>query len=284
MATVGAIGPAVVLDGPPPVQPEHALLTIPGVLQDSADGHWMNGAHIIGYPNGAPNEWYACSTGSTRTKASGQHVPTATFSPFGAYVTVACTARGIDWEDWLRRAELALEATQSFAAEKALSQGVAGSTNPFFGDTNVDRPAGTSSVAAENAIAYLEEAIGATGREGIIHITPGVSARLGFNFLKECDPDGVEESGDEYMETAAGTPVAIGGGYVGAQAHGNAAAAGESWAFATGPVRVYRSEIQVGQTPTSTLDRATNDFEIRAERFMLAFWDTALQAAVKVDW
>ena len=32
------------------------------------------------------------------------------------------------------------------------------------------------------------------------------------------------------------------------------------------------------------LDRETNDLTYRAERFVVAAWDTALQAGVLIDW
>jgi hypothetical protein len=91
--------------------------------------------------------------------------------------------------------------------------------------------------------------------------------------------------GDHLETIASGTPVAFGGGYDGAVANGTAAGAGNAWAFATGPVRVYVSDSRlVGDDLNGTLDTSNNDVTFRAERFVLASWDTALQAAVLVDW
>jgi hypothetical protein len=84
---------------------------------------------------------------------------------------------------------------------------------------------------------------------------------------------------------ANGTPVSISGGYQGASANGTAAGAGTSWAFASGPVEVYVGEATlVGEDINGTLDTSNNDVTFRAERYVLAEWDTALQAAVLVDW
>jgi hypothetical protein len=53
--------------------------------------------------------------------------------------------------------------------------------------------------------------------------------------------------------------------------------------FATGPV-----EIRLGPgiitDLVETLDRSDNTVTFRAERYVLATWDTALQVAVLVDW
>jgi hypothetical protein len=86
------------------------------------------------------------------------------------------------------------------------------------------------------------------------------------------------------LYTTAGTPVSSGGGYAGATPFGeSSAAAGQSWAFATGPVRVWLAD-----EPTldikDVLDRQDNNVTFRAEKYALVEWDTSLQAAVLVDW
>ena len=290
--SITAIGPALNVDGPLPVAPEHGLLTIPGVVDQSVD-RWMNGVNVWGYPEGVPALWEPCSAGTNRTKddTTDQSVPR--FDAFGFYVPMVCSAMNIrdaggDWQAFAGRAAKVLKATASFAVAKALSQGVQFSANPFLADGNVSNLNSGAAVKPESAIAFLENAIGATGRQGLIHLTPGVAGYLGYNLLRECDPDGVDDSGDEYLETINGTPVAADGGYIGAATHGfngSAPGAGNDWAFATGPVKVFLSPFElVAPDLMQSMDQLTNDVVVRAEGYALAMWDTALQAAVKVDY
>ena len=57
----------------------------------------------------------------------------------------------------------------------------------------------------------------------------------------------------------------------------------EDWVFATGPVEVYLGPVVAGK-PRQVVQRDVNVVEYFAERYVLAVWDTALQAAVLVDW
>lgn len=276
--SITAVGPALNLNGPLPVAPPYSLLSIPGVLMDDGDaGRWMNGVNLWGYPEETPATWEPCSTGTFRTKEEGGEISTPRFDPFGFYEAISCSGLSIgDWRSFANRAEIVLRATQSFAVEEALSQGVALSTNPFFGDAELDILAGGVAVTPEVGLRYLEDAIGATGRAGLIHATPATVAAWEFEALET----GVE------LRTPNGTPVASGGGYIGADpVLGSTPAAGQAWAFATGPVEVRLSEVQmVGDDINGTLDTSNNDVVFRAEKYALAVWDTALQAGVLIDW
>jgi hypothetical protein len=84
--------------------------------------------------------------------------------------------------------------------------------------------------------------------------------------------------------TANGTPVVSGMGYQDVDTPWLAApGATEDWIFATGPVEVRLGPLVITDTRES-LDRSDNEITFRAERYVLATWDTALQAAVLVDW
>ena len=276
--SITAVGPALNLDGPLPVAPPYSLLSIPGVLVTGDDGRWMNGVNVWGYPEDTPALWEPCSSGTFRTKEEGGDFPTPRFDPFGIYEAISCTGMSVanDWRGFANRAERVLLATQSFAVEEALSQGVDLSGNPFFGDANLSILAGGAAQTPEVGLRYLEDAIGATGRGGIIHATPAVVAAWEFEAL---------ETG-AYLQTPNGTPVASGGGYIGADpVSGATPAAGQAWAFATGPVEVRLSDVQmVGDDINGTLDTSNNDVIFRAEKYALAVWDTALQAGVLIDW
>lgn len=271
-----AVGPLTVIDGPVPREPEHALLSIPGVRQDG--GRWEGGVWVYGYPQDTPEMWEPCSTGTFRVKTEGSEVTNQRFDPTALYLPITCTASGMgDWREFGNRAEQALEARTSFGAEQVLSQGVVGSINtPFLGDSNVTKLNGGAATSAGTALAYLEDAIGETGEAGLIHATPGVGTMWADYLMVD---NGVLKT------IATGTPVAVGGGYIGAEANATAPGAGNAWAFASGPVGVFVSPIQlVGEDINGTIDTSNNDVTFRAERLVLPYFDTALQVAVLVDW
>lgn len=274
MSTVTFAMPTV-LDGPTPEAPPHALLSIPGVIVSDPGARWQNGASIYGYPVSEPELWDPCSTGTFRTKTDGDSFPTPVFASFVAYLPITCTAMSIGNPDEFRdRARITMEAVESWGVERALSQGVPGLTNPFFDDAAVDLLAVGAAVSPAVGLSYLEDAIGATGRMGMIHCTPAVAAQW-FNHPQPDVPP---------HTTALGTPVAVGGGYSGGHpSGGSAAAAGQAWAYATGPIEVRHAEVEVLDIK-DVLDRELNDVTFRAERAVLATWDTALQAAVLIDW
>jgi hypothetical protein len=272
--SVTAVGPALDLDGPLPVAPEYRLLSIPGVLREGA-GRWLNGVNVWGYPVDTPSLWEPCSTGTFRTKGSTSEWDQPRFDAFVAYLPFTCSTITADPEEFARRAEVALEATISFAVEQALAQGVTGSTNPFFGDTNLTQLGGVA-VTPEVGLRFLENAIGQTGRAGMIHATPGTVAAWEFEAL---ETDGV-------LRTPNGTPVASGGGYINTDPvglTGSDPTVGQEWAFATGPVQVYLADAVTTEV-SEFVDRADNTATYRAERYALAIWDTSLQSGVLIDW
>lgn len=267
----------VTLDGPLPAPPEHCLLSVPGVVVPG-DGHWLSGATIYPYPVDEPQTWEPCSVGTFRTKTEGSGVPLPQFSPFVSYLPITCSAMGIgDPVEFRGRAEIAMDAVISFSVEQALSQGVDQSPNPFFLDGNETVLAGGVAVSVQAGLGYLEHTIGQSGRQGLIHATPSVVAAAGFNYLREEENEGP-------VVTANGTPVACGGGYIGAHLLGHSSPTGsQAWCFATGPVQVRMSPVELLDI-SEVLDRSNNDVTFRAERYVLADWDTEVQAAVLIDW
>ena len=266
-------GPPVTLNGPRPKAPLHSLLATPGVLQDDGTDRWINGVTVYPYPIDTPGTWDPCSTGTFREKDEGSEIPLPVFASFVVYLPITCTAMSIgDPVEFANRAEIALDAVESFAVEEQLSQGTGIPTNPYFSDGAVDILAGGAAVSPFVGLSYLEDAIGETGKYGFVHATPAVGSQwfAGDRRYPQVTPNGNQ--------------VVLGGGYIGAQpSGGNAAAAGQAWAFATGPVEVRHSDVAVMEI-SEVLDRATNDVTFRAERYVLAEWDTALQAAVLIDW
>ncbi len=248
----------------------------------------MNGVSLWGYPVALPQDWDPCSTGTNRAKSDDSSIPTPDFAAFTEYLPVTCSAFSIasDPDGFAQKAEIAMDARISFGVERMLAVGGAGpdiSTNPYLTDSSVTVLASGAAVKAIEAFAFLEEAIGATGQGGMIHATPGAAAAY-FGAWRDYRP--VEGGGeDEFLAlTPLGTPVAIGGGYIGATPQGHPAAAeGQSWAFATGPVHAFTAR-DTTLNLKEVMDRSQNDVTFRAERQALVYWDTDLQVAVLVDW
>ena len=281
MSTITAIGPALDLDGPLPVAPPQSLLKTPGVLKDEDATRVLNGVNVWMYPTGCSELWEPCSDGTFATKSdeSTQLVPR--FDSFVVYKTITCSAIGLDdsaLADLARRAEQVLDATLSAGVERALAEGIAGSSNPFFGDSNVQVLNSGTSVSPRVAVSYLEEAIGGSCRRGLIHLTPAAVAGL---------PAPIHEG--VTLATANGTPIVSGMGYQGINTpYIGTPGADEDWAFATTGVEVYLGPVRM-TTAKESLDRSDNIITFRAEKYVLAIWDgiddeELAAAAVLVDW
>lgn len=280
MSTFTAVGPALDLDGPLPRAPEYSLLNMPGVrVQVDDPQRVFNGVNVWGYPVETPELWEPCLDGTYRVKESESTWDTPRFDGLVAYFPITCSTITAAPEIFAERAERALEATLSFAVEQALAKGVTSSTNPYFGDANLTQLGG-GAVLPQAGLNYLENAIGATGRQGVIHATPGVISAWNFvNLITDQTDEG-------YIETANGTPVVSGGGYINTDPAGKTGSdpsVGQEWAFATGPVRVYVGSL-TAPTRSQYIDRETNTITYRAEVPVLPLWDTSLQVGVLVDW
>ena len=288
MSTFTAVGPALDLDGPLPVAPEHSLLNTrvrtPGndlasVVVERDATRVLNGVNVWGYPTGCSELWEPCSDGTFRTKSEESEQPSPRFDAYAVYKPVMCSAIGLsDPGELNERISRVLDATVSAGVETALAAGVDGSSNPFIGDGNVDdlTPTPGTAVSPGVALSILENAIGETCRAGMIGATPATIAAL------QAFPIG--DLMDRRLVTANGTPVYSGDGLIGLTTDDlSAPDPGEDWMIAHGPVEIYMGPT-VTQSVRSSLDRSDNLLVFRAERYVLHIWDTALQAAVLVDW
>jgi hypothetical protein len=285
-----AVGITAALDGPLPVPPPQSLLNTPGVVQEAGRGldgerieieRVLGGANVWLYPTGCSELWEPCSEGTFRVKddASVQLAPR--FDSFVVYKSVTCSVFGMDDEslrDLGRRATVVLNATLSAGVERALAEGVSGSSNPFFGDGNVQVLNSGTAVTARIGVSHLEQAIGGNCRRGMIHMTPAAVAAL---------PAPLRE-GDS-LATANGTLIASGMGYQGIDtANLGTPGATQDWAFATTGVNVYLGPVRL-PTPKQAVQRDINLVTFIAEAYVLAVWDgiddeELAAAAVLVDW
>lgn len=286
MSTLG-LAPLLGIDGPLPLAPKHNLLTVvldlddPRVREQLGMGQgarWTAGVNVLPRPTDVPFGFDPCATGTMRVKDSGSERDWIEFLPFVAYIPDFCSGMGIgDWERFKQLVDDGLLALESYAAEVQLAQGQPIGSNPSLNDTNLV-PLAAGAVGPVEGMALLENAIAATGRQGVIHATPGIGTMWTSRDL-------LTDEGDALMTVATGTPVVIGYGYVGTDPDAQASPSGDQeWAFATGPVFFGRGPLEeLTADIASSLDRSNNDLTYRAEREMLVGWDGVLQAGVLID-
>lgn len=281
-------GPAVDLELPPPSPPPFNLLTVATELSPALDGeggldpHWRMGGVVWPFPPELPSGEDPCAEGSLGEKDEAEGLEEdelPRFGAFTAYQPIVCSTFGTrDFDELKRRARAALVAHEANALERQLAFAEFKTDNPFLGESGEVEILGGGAVDPKEALELLEEAIGETAEAGVIHATPDVVvswSALG-NAL-------VVVSGQ--LRTLGGTPVVRATGLIGGAPEGQSApAAGNAWAWASGPVFYQRSELDLfPEDVSSFLDREQNRLVYRAERDYLVAWDGDLQAAVLVD-
>jgi hypothetical protein len=258
-------------------------VTTPGTIVPEGDGHWRAGVLIDSYPDDLPESHNPCAVGTMRVKAVGGEPPQPEFSSFTVVYPFSCSGIGLGNEAGAERARSrvrqAFVATEGYQVERELAFGVTDSDRPHFTKPGLATyPAGiNAAIGPREAVALLENAIGATAHDGMIHVDSGTFiAMAAWNLI---ETDGTR------AYTARGTTVIIGDGYLPAsgQQPGTALTADEGYAWATGPVRLTRDEVEVLGPTAQVIDTNTNDVTFRAERNYIAYWDTALLAGVRVD-
>lgn len=282
MAVVATFGPPMRIDGPLPVAPKYGLLNTATVVVED-DERWGNGAQVYAYPTDTGYSHDPCSTGSFRTKRAAAAPPLPTFESFTAYLPETCTSsRIVSQEVFTARAQLAFGARESAIYESVLAHGGAlnGSGQPYMGDSNLVVLNGGTATSPAESLALLEEAIGRTYVQGLIHATPDTIIAWTF------PGPSIDREGN-HLETRNGTSVVSGDGYIDVvpDTHAGALTSRQAWAFATGPVEIRR-EARIRILPdelSQALDRSQNIVTYLAERDALITWDTFLQVGVLVD-
>ncbi len=160
--------------------------------------------------------------------------------------------------------------------------------NPYLVDGNLVVLSGTAAaptaVTPDVGLSYLEQAIGATGIQGVILTSPAVGAAINGS-----GGYGMDMYGGSLLTTANGTPVALDGGFIDAHTVPHSAPpAGQSWAFATGPIQVRRNS-EIIMMPDNIKEAVAgettqNVATFMAERDYLVDWDTNLQVGILIDW
>lgn len=272
---------ALRIDGPSPTPRPYGIVTTPGTIVPNGDPHWRAGVVIDSYPTDLPESHNPCSVGTMRVKAEGTEPPMPEFSSFTVVLPFTCSGLGLGNEAGAERARSrvreAFVAREGYQVERELAIGVSDADRPHFTTPGLaDYPAGVNvGVGPREALGLLENAIGDTAEQGMIHADSAT-------FIAWAAWDLVETDGTRAY-TARGTTVIVGDGYRGVTPAG-ALTADEAYAWATGPVRLIRDDVvDVIGTTAQSLDTETNTATFRAERNYVAYWDTALLAGVRVD-
>ncbi len=128
-------------------------------------------------------------------------------------------------------------------------------------------------------LAEMEQALAESNCSGrrIIHAQPRVVTLWKLNGLVDVAPDRT------HLLTALGTVVVAGTGYPGTSPTGAAATYSHSWIYGTGTVRVFLGDTTVNQTDATSVVKATNDSELRAERPVLTIFDPCTLLAAEVN-
>jgi len=287
----GIYGPPWRIDGPPPEPPPYTLLGAARVVDDVDAGQvdrWANSVAVYPYPTGIGVVWDACAVASElEAKPAGPVVPLPQFGAMVVVVAETCTAMGIYGQGisseeaqrrFVARALAVLQAVESATVEREFLRGTVLGNNPHLADGNGTFPWLNAVTSVANGLAVLEDEIAASGRRGLLHVTPGVAVAADTRILRD-DRAGL-------LRTINGTVVVPGYGYADGPAPDGHTAPGatEDWIYATGPVEVRRSEpIVVPGELSQALDRDVNTITYRVERYYAVDWDTAVQAAVRVD-
>jgi hypothetical protein len=181
--------------------------------------------------------------------------------PFLVYDGMACESLGL--------AEVAPVAENKFAQREQYWVEHTVQAQVLHVNTDVIGPAGP--VGLSEGVGLLEKAIAAQyGGVGVIHAARELAAPLTGRYLVRRD--------GARMRTPMDNLYAFGAGYTTDDPTGAAAAAGQAWLYATGPVVLYRSEVQVREE----FDYRKNVRVAVVERSYVATAD-CLRLAVLVD-
>jgi hypothetical protein len=134
----------------------------------------------------------------------------------------------------------------------------------------------TGAHSVVSAISKLEAAMaGCYGGTPLIHVPRSVTAYLSDHHL-------VTKSG-QVLKTDNGSIVVPAPGYTGSSPAGVAPAANTTWIYATGSVKMWRSDVQfMARNAAELLRRDTNETFLIAEQWFMLGWDCC-HFAILVD-
>lgn len=215
--------------------------------------------------------------GGTDEISPDTNIGRTTSEPFIVWAEDHCSTFGFRDHDFAARARRQLEAVQSAQAAEELWKGSLAAATPLANMYLAKDPQilTTAASAVLDAFVLLEmglaEMLG--GRRGMIHCTPGMLARLANAYL-------IERQGTVWV-SPVGTVVVADAGYPGTGPAGDNG--GKEWMYATPFIQYRLGEVMmVPGDWRETVDRATNDVQVVAQRTVLLQWDWNIPAGDEV--
>jgi hypothetical protein len=153
-----------------------------------------------------------------------------------------------------------------------LAENTGGSSGEFDFPAAVTVGAGAATTVIIG-INRLEAALMACyGGQGVLHVTPETAAWMAARQML------VRQGAT--LETTLGNKVVVGDGYPGTSPAGAAPAAGTAWAYATGAVALYRSDVEVVGDFASGMIMGINTVVRLVERTYVIMFDGCLLATL----
>lgn len=273
---MASVSSRVVVDAPRPLPPLYTLIGSPSTdATPPGDPHWTAGIQLVGQPTvDALDTYPGCAgIGSAGEKGYGDLATPDPFDAFTILLGLSCKTFVFDLASLQQRAEAAYTAYEHYPLERQVMAGTASTDIPYLADSNATI-VGTAGMGMTEGVAELEDAIAATGRQGVIHCSPGAAAIGSYG--------GVFTRQGNQIVTINGTPVIPAQGYQGDTPEGENPGAHTEYIYASTPFLVRRGNVEV-LDPRSAVIRETNDAVIWVERDYAYAWDQTLQVAANVD-
>jgi hypothetical protein len=297
-------GPRQIVDAPTFTSSGFGLLS---VVQTPGTGtsHWQNGVTWDSYcPENMGDTTYdecIATTGAPEgavpepsTKTANVERTTRGATPFTAYTRFDCSPVGN--ADAQRIAINALAQVEEWQVEYTFWTGLVDGRELAFphlaadatvldNDDIILQPTASTAVTGSpvdvaTGLGRLEKALAdCYGGRGVIHVPVDALPTLVAASLV-LPVGGRDVSSGQFgrqLQTTAGNLVAVGGGYPGTGPDGTDPGSVTTWLYATGPVFMYRSDVQVHPF-SSTVDRSNNTVQMIAERTYVLGFDCCLHA------
>lgn len=230
---------------------------------------------------------WAVNCAKTYDKSSVGNAAHTGTDPFAVITGVECTPVGITDADFIALATVALEGQEETRLEQVAHDGVLedGDTLPMrlqrnaalvesFRRIEATQVLGAGAEDLRLGLGLLQDAVADVyGGQGTLHVP---------RQFAEYMPDGWRIEGQNIV-TKLGNVVSLGAGYPNESPAGVAAGAGQAWLYATGPVQIRRSSLQVVGDFVSSVDKRQNTLTRYVERTYSISWDPAVAWAVLVD-
>jgi len=210
-------------------------------------------------------------------------------TPFFIEVEDNASTLGLNGEDRFARVIRQLEASSQKAVETELWLGTIAQAeslnNTYLCDASTATVLnGGTALEAKKALAILEQYIASsspTGETGVIHMPKHIASILGtaIQFDKK----------EKHLVTRLGTPVAVGAGYTGTGPVGQTGADASDtnkWMYASGTTKIHLGKSEVVNDTLSqgyNVSGNKNDMRIKATRPAVAYFDSSIHLAVRVD-